>query len=230
MSSHLAVNEQNQLEENRNSNSPSQPSFLRIIAKIISYVFHPLFVPVYIVAFLVYIQPYLYAGFSAWDKQIVVLQAFVMYTFFPLVTVLLLKALKFIDSIFLKTQRERVIPYIACGIWYFWAWYVRHNLPETPHELVYFSLAIFIASSIGLLANIYMKVSMHAISMGIVATFLMLMGFSQDISFTVYISVSLLVAGLVCTSRFIVSDHTQREVYAGLLIGVVSQLIGYWFV
>jgi hypothetical protein len=229
MSNHLVVNEENQLEENRNQNRPFQPFAIRLFANIISYIFHPLFVPVYIVAFLVYIQPYLYAGFNAWDKQIVVLQAFVMYTFFPLITVLLLKAVKFIDSVFLKTQRERVIPYIACGIWYFWAWYVRHNLPETPHELVYFSLAIFIASSVALLGNIYMKVSMHAISMGVVATFLILMGFSQDINFTGYISIALLITGLVCTSRFIVSDHTQKEVYVGLFIGIVSQLFGYWF-
>jgi hypothetical protein len=229
MSNHLVVNEENQLEENRNQNRLFQPFAIRLLANIISYIFHPLFVPVYIVAFLVYIQPYLYAGFNAWDKQIVVLQAFVMYTFFPLITVLLLKALKFIDSVFLKTQRERVIPYIACGIWYFWAWYVRHNLPETPHELVYFSLAIFIASSVALLGNIYMKVSMHAISMGVVATFLILMGFSQDINFTGYISIALLITGLVCTSRFIVSDHTQKEVYVGLFIGIVSQLFGYWF-
>lgn len=229
MSNHSAVSEQNEFEETGKWNKPSQPFFLRVLAKIFSYLFHPLFVPVYIVAFLVYVQPYLYAGFSAWDKQIVVIQALVMYTFFPLVTVLLLKAVKFVDSIFLKTQRDRIIPYVVCGIWYFWAWYVRHNLPGTPHELVYFSLAIFIASSIGLIANIYLKVSMHAISMGVATTFLMLMGFSQDISFKVYISVSLLITGLVCTSRFIVSDHTQQEVYAGLFIGIAGQLIGYLF-
>jgi hypothetical protein len=65
--------------------------------------------------------------------------------------------------------------------------------------------------------------------MGVMATFLILMGFSQDINFTGYISIALLITGLVCTSRFIVSDHTQKEVYVGLFIGIVSQLFGYWF-
>ena len=227
MSNNLVVDDQTGLQEMRTPGMPAQPAALRVVAKIISFIFHPLFVPVYVIAFLVYIQPYLYSGFSNWDKKIIVIQAFVMYTFFPLVTVGLLKALKFIDSVFLHTQRDRIIPFIACGIWYFWAWYVRHNLPGTPHELVYFSFAIFLTSSLGLIANIYMKVSMHAMAMGVASTFMILMGFSQDISFTTFISVTLLITGLVCTARLILSDHTQSEIYAGLFIGVISELLAY---
>ena len=227
MSNNLVVDDQTGLQEMRTPGMPAQPAALRVVAKIISFIFHPLFVPVYVIAFLVYIQPYLYSGFSNWDKKIIVIQAFVMYTFFPLVTVGLLKALKFIDSVFLHTQRDRIIPFIACGIWYFWAWYVRHNLPGTPHELVYFSFAIFLTSSLGLIANIYMKVSMHAMAMGVASTFMILMGFSQDISFTTFISVTLLITGLVCTARLILSDHTQSEIYGGLFIGVISELLAY---
>jgi hypothetical protein len=39
-----------------------QPKGLRIIAKIVSYVFHPLFIPVYVSAYLIYIHPYLFAS------------------------------------------------------------------------------------------------------------------------------------------------------------------------
>jgi hypothetical protein len=38
----------------------------------------------------------------------------------------------------------------------------------------------------------------------------------------------LLITGLVCSSRLIVSDHTAREVYTGLFIGVASQLVAHW--
>lgn len=227
MNTRLAIDEQSQLTEMREP-APAQPAIVKVFAKLISYIFHPLFVPVYIVGFLVYIQPYLYSGFSAWDKKVVIIQAFVMYTFFPLITVLLLKGLKFIDSIFLHTQRDRIIPFMASMIWYFWAWYVRHNLSGTPHVLVYFSLAIFIVSILGMLANIYMKVSMHAMAMGVATTFLMLMSFSQDISFTVYVSLALIITGIVCTARLIVSDHTSKEIYVGLFIGAISQIAAYY--
>jgi hypothetical protein len=94
--------------------------------------------------------------------------------------------------------------------------------------LVYFSLAVFIVSILGMLANIYMKVSMHTMAMGVATTFLMLMSFSQDISFTVYVSLALIITGIVCTARLIVSDHTSREIYVGLFIGAISQIAAYY--
>jgi len=33
----------------------------------------------------------------------------------------------------------------------------------------------------------------------------------------------LLITGMVCTARLIVSDHTVKEVYAGLLMGLLAQ-------
>jgi hypothetical protein len=151
-----------------------------------------------------------------------------MYSFFPLVTTFLLKRLDFINSIYLKTQKDRIIPYIVCMIYYFWVWYVLYRQPEYPSAIVQFSLAIFIASIFGLMANIYIKISMHAISSGVMVTFIILQAFNGNDGFGIYISAALLITGLVCTSRFIVSDHTKKEVYGGLFAGVISQLIASW--
>lgn len=226
MSTRLAVDSKNQLGELREITP--QPAVIRLVANIISYIFHPVFIPVYITWFLLFVHPYLFAGFTERNKMIVLLQAIVMFSFFPLVTVLLLKALKFINTIQLKTQKDRIIPYVACGIWYFWIWYVWRSLPDYPIEATTFAKAIFIASFFGLMANIYMKVSMHAIAMGVVTGFMFLLAFTQDLSFTVYITVALLATGLVCTARFIVSDHRQSEVYVGLLLGVAAMMAAYW--
>lgn len=229
MDTRLIVDEEHHLKEMQMPENPNQPKVLRIVAKIISYVFHPLFIPVYVVFFLVYIQPFLYAGFSEWDKSKIIISAILMYTFFPLVTVGLLKALKFIDSIFLKTQKDRIIPYVVCGIWYFWMWYVWHNLLEIPREQVSLSLAIFLASAAGLIGNIYLKVSMHAIAVGVMCTFMTSFVLSQEINFGKYLAISFLITGLVCTARLIASDHSQKEIYAGLIIGIASQIIANWF-
>ena len=228
MSTRLIIDDHHQLQEERKSDFPQQPLPVKLVAKIISYVFHPLFIPVYLSWFLVRIQPYLFSSFSDWDKTMVMIRFIVMYTFFPLVTVLLAKGLGFLRSIYLETQRDRIIPYVACGVYYFWMWYVLRNQPEFPAMVIKLTLAIFIASSIGLIANIYMKISMHAIAVGVMVAFMMLLSFSQSVNFGIYLSIALLVAGLVCTSRFIVSDHTQREVYGGLLLGIASQLVAYW--
>jgi hypothetical protein len=229
MSARLMVNEQNQLQELREPVFPPQPAAIKFFAKIISYIFHPVFVPVYIVWFLVYVHPYMFAGFIGLEKTKVMIQAFVMFTFFPVVTVLLLKALKFINTFHLSSQKDRIIPLVACGVWYFWIWYVWRNLPDYPKPPVQLALAIWISASLGLMANIIMKVSLHAISMGVMVAFMLLLAFSQKLNFGIYISASLLVAGLVCSARFIVSDHTPKEVYGGLIVGIVSMIVANWF-
>ena len=224
MSKGLVADSQNEFADKR-PEILSQPAGLKLGAKIISYIFHPVFVPVYVGWFMINIQPYLFVSFTEWKKTTTMIQFAVIYAFFPLITVSLLKGLGFINSIYLKTQRDRVIPYIACMIYYFWAWYVLYKQTDYPDTVIQFALAIFIASIGGLMANIYMKVSMHAISMGVMVAFMILLAFTQSISFGFYISVAVLIAGLVCTARFLISDHTQKEVYGGLLIGVLSQLI-----
>ena len=222
MNARLAVDSQNELRELREI--PEQPLVTRTIAKIISYIFHPVFVPVYVIAFILYLHPYLFAGFTKWNRSIVLLQAFVMFSFFPLVTVLLLKALKFINTIYLETQKDRIIPLVACGIWYFWIWYVWRNLPEYPREAVIFPMAIWIAASLTLLANIYFKISLHAISMGVMLCFFFYLS-SSWAGMGLYLSLAILIAGIVSTARMLISDHTQKEIYFGLFLGVISQLI-----
>jgi hypothetical protein len=234
MSTGLMVNGQNQLHEMRQPSFPQQPAGIRLAAKIISYIFHPVFIPVYVVWFLIYVHPYLFTGFSAWLKTTSMMMAVLTFTFFPLVTVLLLKGLKFIDNIYLHTQRDRVIPIIACMIWYFWLWYVWKNFGKTenaidvPKEAVQFALAAFITTIISLMVNIKMKVSLHAISAGVMLTLFVLMSLNQDLNFGIWLSVALFITGLVCTARFIVSDHTAQEVYGGLVVGAVSMLIANW--
>lgn len=215
------------IDYKRADHQPQNP-VIRIVAKVISYIFHPLFIPVYIGWFLIKVQPYLFSGFTPFKKITTLIQFFLMYSFFPLVTVLLCKALGFLDSIYLRTQRDRVIPYITSMIFYFWMCYVFRNQLDYPDEVVYLAIAIFIASIAGLMSNIYMKVSMHGMSMGILVTFVAILAVLQGGNATIYMTVAVLIAGLVCTARLIVSDHTPREIYIGLLIGICSQLLAVW--
>lgn len=234
MNTRMMVDEQSQLEEVREREFPQQPAGIKIFAKIISYIFHPVFLPVYIIWFLLYFHPYLFAGYSLKNKILVLIQSFMMLTFFPLITVLLLKALNFINSIYLQTQKDRIIPFIACMTWYFWLWYVWKNMGKSndaadmPVETVKLALAMFITTIIGLMLNIKMKVSLHAIAAGVLSSFLILLALSGSVSSGIYISIGLFITGLICTSRFIVSDHTSAEVYTGLLVGIVSMLIAWW--
>jgi len=229
MPDRLVITKENQLREISMPEAIPQPGWVTLPAQVVSYVFHPLFMPLYMALFLTSVHPYAYTGTSAWNKLSNLLQVFVNCTFLPVVSVLLLKGLKFIDSIFLKTQKERIIPYVICMIFYFWCWYAFKN-NQGVKEMTSMSLAVFNASVFGFLANIVLKVSMHAIAMGVLVTFMALLAVSGDTNLTFYLSLSVLTAGAVCTSRLIVSDHSAKEIYFGFFIGVFSQLAAHYFV
>jgi len=229
MPDRIIITEENQLKEVSIPETPQQPFIIRLFAKFISYVFHPLFIPLYITYFIILIHSYQFAGINDWVNLRILLQVFVNCTFLPLASILLLKALNFVDSVFLKTQKDRIIPYIICMTFYFWNWYVFKNNHEVK-DLVSMSMAIFNASVFGFLVNISMKVSMHAIAVGVMTTFIALLAFTDSSSFSLYLSIAVLLSGIVCTSRLIVSDHTQKEIYFGFLVGVFSQLAAHYFV
>lgn len=202
---------------------------LRMAAKVISVIFHPLFIPVYISWFLLYNTPF-FPQFTEEDKLLLLLRFLIMYTVFPFVTILLAKGLGFVQSIYLRTQKDRIIPYVACGIYYFWMWYVLRNQPEFPRQLVMLSMAIFVAASLGLIFNSYLKISMHSIAVGVMAAFIYCIAFLSDANFGTYISLAFFIAGVVGTARLVNSDHHPAEVYGGFLIGAVSLLSAYWMV
>ncbi|MDQ6609250.1 MAG: phosphatase PAP2 family protein [Bacteroidota bacterium] len=206
---------------------PFHPA-VRMAAKVVSYLFHPLFVPVYMALFFVYTLR-LFPGQDEWHHTMLIIQFFISYTLLPLATVLIAKGLGFVKTVYLKTQKDRIIPYMATMIFYFWMWYVSKNL-SFPKESVMFSLAIFLATCLGVFFNTYFKVSMHALSMGIAVTLLLILSTRSSANFGSYLSIVLFIAGLVCTARLINNDHRPFDVYAGLLLGSVAQLIAWIFV
>ncbi len=205
--------------------SNKQPAIVQFFAHLFSYIFHPLFIPVYVTWFLAFVHPSYFAGYGTGQKYLLLVRITINMVFFPLITVLLLKGVGFIDSVFLKTKKDRIIPYIACGIFFFWVYLVFRNQPEIPSILTSFVFAVFISSSAALMANIYFKISMHAIGVGgIIGLFIVIM-LQNNMLMTVPLSVAFLITGLVCTSRMIVSDHSPKEIYTGLLMGIACQLV-----
>lgn len=207
------------------------PLVARWLAHFFSFVFHPLFIPVMAAWYLAFLQPGYFTGIPSHDRLLIVLRVGYNTIFFPAITVLLLKAVGFIKSILLKTQRERIIPYIATNIFYFWMYLVFKNQAEVPLILTSFIFGIFLASSLALIANIYFKISMHALGVGALSGLLLTIIFS-GLSYAVFLPAMIvfIIAGLVCTSRLIVSNHTPFDIYTGLLVGMLCQFVAYGFI
>ena len=144
--------------------------------------------------------------------------------FYPAFSVLLMKGLGFINSIFIPTQKERIAPYLSSMIFYFWtAWVYFKFTPQLGSAIPSFMTGVFLTTVAALLQNIYFKISMHTMGVGgLIGFFLVIMN-SNSMLMTWPLCIALLIGGLVCTSRLIVSDHHPREIYLGLLTGMLCQ-------
>jgi hypothetical protein len=205
-----------------------QPVALRVAATVISYVFHPLFITTYVAAFLLFLHPYAFTGMNEKVKLFRLITVFFNTGFVPAFAVFLMWRLRLIDSVYLRTQKERIIPYAASMIFYFWCWYVLRTLADTSPLLKQFLLGSFLAVVAAWLLNIYYKVSMHAVAVGGMVAFGLLLTFLQYDVTGLYFSVAVLITGLVCTSRLVVSDHHPFEIYTGLMAGIACQLLAMW--
>ncbi|WEK36808.1 MAG: hypothetical protein P0Y53_04775 [Candidatus Pseudobacter hemicellulosilyticus] len=206
---------------------PHWPAAVRAGAHVVSFIFHPLFIPVYVYAFLAWVHPYAFAAVPQKRKIMLLMAVFFSTGFLPMFSVLLMKGLGFIQSIFLRTQRERIIPYAAAIIFYFWIWYVFRNLQDIPGSFVNFLLGSFLGVCAAWLFNIRNKISMHGTGVGGLMMYFLIRVQTAEDNTALFLSAAILITGLVCTARFIVSDHTRREVYSGLIAGMVCQLIAW---
>lgn len=213
------------------SESHGYPLFLKVWAVLFSVLFHPLFIPVIVVAYLAFIQQGFFTGISSHDKSMIIARVAVNTVFFPLVTILLLKGLGFIQSLFLKTSKERIIPFVASNIFYFWIFLVFRNQPEVPFIVTSYLLGIFLASSAGLVLNSFFKISMHGLGMGSFLGILLVIILFNAYTIGLFLPFMMVVllTGLVGTSRLILSNHTLFDLNSGIVIGILCQLIARLF-
>lgn len=211
-------------------NDQSFSSLLRIPASIISFLFHPLFVGIYMAAFLIYWDPTLFVAYN--DKgKLLKLLTFVNNNFvFPVLVVLLLRGLGFSRSILLHDRKERIIPYAACLIFFFWTWYVFRNQPQVPLEMVNMCQGIFFAASLAFICNSYFKISMHAVGVGGLVGLMVTLLFEGAISGGLPLALAVFIAGMVGSARMIISDHRLFDLVAGFVVGLIGQFVAFWMI
>ena len=201
----------------------------KFLATVVSYVFHPIWLVPLMAAYLIYADPILYLGIRPKDKLFALLSTVIIMVVFPLISVLLARALGFISSIQMKEAKDRIIPYIVTLTCYFWAWRV-FQYKESPEPMVAMIFGVFLSASAGLVLNSFLKISMHTMGVGGLVAFMVLCVYHDGGAYApLFLALAFLIAGLVWTARLIVSNHTTTELVLGFAVGVAGQLLGFAF-
>jgi hypothetical protein len=209
------------------SETSTFPAWLTRLASFFSWLFHPLFLGVYMMYYIVFVHPDLFLAVPERVRVFRFITFVVNNLFFPLLIVMLMRWLGFSGSLQMRTPRERIVPYIASITFFFWTWHVFRNQSDSPEVLIDMCQGMFFASSLAIVLNNFSLVSMHAIGFGGLLGLMYVMidrGLAES-AFPMMISI--LITGLVCSSRLILSRHTPAEIVLGLLTGLATQLVAY---
>lgn len=197
---------------------------LRILAQAISWVAHPLFIPAMIAGVLLFLHP-INQLMVPYEIRIRIMAMISINTvLFPGLLAFLLYRLGFMKSIYMESQKDRIIPLVVGIMFYFWAFYVSRNLEAIPRQLQQWLLGVFLCSCAAMFTNIFKKVSLHGIGMGGVIAFCAWQQ-ATDRHWPHFLLIpAMLLGGIVGTARLIRGVHEPSEVYAGYLAGAICQV------
>ncbi|MEI7669292.1 MAG: phosphatase PAP2 family protein [Pseudomonadota bacterium] len=200
---------------------------MKLIAKILSILFHPLLLPTYAIAFIIYTNPYLFSVYQ--DREwIFVIRVFINTFLFPAVALFLIWKLGFLKDLTMPEREDRIIPYIATGTLYVWA-FITFRKSSDPQILNTVLLGSCIALFGCFFVNIFNKVSIHSAGIACMAVIVMFNTTMSSFDTRWVLLVIIFLAGLIGVSRQILKAHSTTEVLGGYMIGIAAQLIAMRF-
>lgn len=217
---------------------------MKYIAHLISFIFHPLIIITYILILLLVINPYLFSVQDPRGIGVLMIYVMMLTVIMPGITVILMRATGFVNSIHLKERSERIIPLIITGGFYLWLFINLSKNTTIPLAFSIFVLGSTIGLFLAFFFSLFTKVSLHTTGVGglVVGILLIKHYFSYEhftlelgslgsylVNTDILVFLSLLFAGLVGTARLLLKAHSLGEVCLGYLIGILSQLIAFSF-
>lgn len=204
---------------------------MKILAKIISILFHPVFVPVYLSFIIVEFNPNKFPSLFGKHYVVVMSMIVILMVGFPLVTLLIMRGLGMVSSFKLSNVKERFIPMIAIATFYLWTFMMFKPNSNTIYDvgslMSNMILGSIIAIFLAFFFNSFYKISLHSIGAGAMVGLIMNIMPNATYDMTIIFILSIIVAGAVATARLYLKEHTNKEVYMGLLVGYFAQFMAY---
>lgn len=197
---------------------------MRLLAQIISYVFHPLLMCTYLFGMLFAFFPLIFQPSrpSPALLGIIALMTFLL----PAINFLFFRLSGSIRDLNLPHRADRLLPFTLVAILYSLTTFMFHwklPLPNVVQLLLIVSALVIL----GAIATFFYKVSVHCMGIwGVVGILLSLAKAEGGSALLAPIALTLIVAGLVMSARLYLNAHTPREVLAGSLMGITIGFAG----
>jgi len=215
---------------------------MKILAKTISYLFHPLFITVYSLDVIYFLHPFIFDNKEDKSKVIFIAYTILSTLIIPILAIILMKNLNIIETLKMEKKTERIGPLIVISILYLWLFINYKNSTELPLDFAAMMLGASFAVMSAFFINNFIKISLHTLGMGSVISLLLILKYkleysglsfkispasSVELSMDFLLIIVILLAGVVGTSRLFLKAHTVKELYLGYIVGFITQFLAF---
>ena len=190
-----------------------------LAARVMSMVFTPFYLPL---VGLVALFLFSYLSHLSLSYKLIVLTLVYLFTILlPTVLIHLYRRYQGWTLRELGVKERRMAPYLISIVCYFACYYLM-NVFHIPHFMSSIVVAALMIQIICALINVWWKISTHSAAIGGVAGAIGAFSFVFTFNPLWWLSLVLILAGLVGTSRMILRQHTLPQVVTGFVIGLVA--------
>ncbi len=193
------------------------------VAKAISWFCSPFLVPTLGIALLFLLS---YLRLLPWPYKILVVLAVFSFTYImPRLTIFMYRKMNGWTLREFGSREKRLVPYILTIISYLFCLTLleRFNVPRYMSGIVVASLLALILCAI---INVWWKISSHMVSIGGAAGALLCFGELFAFNPIWWFCLTLILAGILGTSRITLRIHTLSQVLGGFALGLICAFVG----
>lgn len=195
---------------------------MNIIAKTFSIIFQPLLSGLYCYLLLLtttdYLQTYTQVGRLLFVGMVVLFTIII-----PVAIIFLARKMGSISNLEITERKERTPIYLATITSSLVGNYLIFTI---LNEYIFSYFMIFAILSIAFitLVNLFWKISSHACGMGIICSFTLYLSLLFSYDYIYIFCLAVILSGCVIASRLLLEKHTQMQVLAGFVVGILPIL------
>jgi membrane-associated phospholipid phosphatase len=202
---------------------------VRIVAKIISLLFHPLLLTSYLVTLIGFYFPTMLM--VAPQNMRPILAFIFCFTFIlPAVNIIMFRIFGTISTYTMESRRERIVPFIAISVIYVvmtFLFYFRLPFSSNFNNLM---LLVTLLVVTGTIITFFYKVSIHSLAMWGGIGIIVPLNKAMEQSYLLWPTAGIIIAaGLVMSARLYLDAHTPRQVMIGGVVGFGIGFLGMIF-
>lgn len=202
---------------------------LKKLAWFFSIILHPLLLPTLTFFLLLYVSPNTTIPIHQEARYAVIMIVFILTFMFPMLWIYLLYLTNVIKDIRMRSKEERIIPFIITSVCYIIVTFMFlfmekfRILPMLAVITGCVSLSIFLVTVI----TLFWKISAHSVGIAGVVGFILGFAIKYGNEGLLYpFLISVVLAGILMSSRLHLNAHTSMQVLAGTGLGFIICLGG----